>query len=150
MRPAPKQQPVLRVATMADAKLLFVWRNDPETRAASLTTEPLDWDAHLAWLGEVLENSDRRLWVAEEGGPVGQVRLDRHGDVEIISVSVAPSARGRGLAARIIAAACAQARGTVVARVRPDNDRSLRAFAAAGFVRTTNDVELRWSTSTVP
>lgn len=123
----------LRPATMTDAELLFAWTNDPDTRAASFSTEPVEWAGHVAWLERVLIDPDRRLWIGESDGPVGQVRLDRGDDCEIISVSIAPERRGQGLAALLIQAACAQAYGRVVAEIKPGNVRSVRAFDAAGF-----------------
>lgn len=137
----------LRPATGHDAELLFAWANDPETRRWSFATEPIPWDTHVAWLARVLADDERRLWVAEhEGEPVGQVRLDVAGDSEVVSISVAPGQRGRGLAVAIIRAACGEARGTVVAEVKPDNQRSLRAFERAGFrtVEHNDEVVLSW------
>ena len=78
---------------------------------------------------------------------MGQVRLDRLEDGELISISVAPDARGQGLAPLIIVAACGEANGTVIARIRPDNERSIRAFSRAGFTRADDGdpVVLRWT-----
>lgn len=131
----------LRLATIDDADLLFGWANDPVTRASSFNSDPIVWEEHVAWLGRVLAEPGRRLWVAESGGPVGMVRLDQSDGHEVISVSVAPGRRGEGLASPLIRAACAEAVGLVLAEIKPGNVRSQRAFEAAGFV---GDGEGRW------
>jgi RimJ/RimL family protein N-acetyltransferase len=132
----------LRAATPADADLLRDWRNDPEVRGVSGNTHEVAPAEHEAWLAGVLADPDRHLLIAEQGGePIGQVRLDREGaDEHEISVSVAAGARGGGTGTRLIdrgAAWLAEQgeRGRVVAYVKPGNERSLRAFAAARFER---------------
>ena len=83
----------LRPATVADAVLLRIWRNDPATRAASRHSGGVEAEEHAAWLDRTLADPDRLLLVAELGGaPVGQVRLDRDGECWEISVSLAPEA----------------------------------------------------------
>lgn len=123
----------LRAATFDDAALLHQWTNDPETRRQSFSTEPVPWDTHLAWVKRVLDDPERSLYIAEDGGPVGMVRLDR----EVISLSVAPERRGQGYAVALIAAA--RAEGGSIAEVKPTNDRSIRAFRSAGFAEIQRD-----------
>ncbi len=128
--------PVVRAATEADAHLLLAWRNDEQTRAWSRgdAVEPAE---HRAWLARVLADPDRRLLVAEqENRPVGTVRFDRATGTEWeVSVTVAPSHRGRGLAALILAAGEATLGGgvTVFANVHRDNAASLALFRRAGY-----------------
>ena len=125
----------LRPATTDDAALLFEWANDPETRAGSHTTDPIPWETHVAWLDRVIADPDRQLYIGvEDGRPVGQVRLDRDGGKHVISTTVAPDARGRGLSEPMMAAAIETAEGLVVAEIKPDNVRSVRMCAAVGFV----------------
>lgn len=134
----------LRPATAADADLLLEWRNDPVTRAASFTTGEVHPAKHRAWLAARLTDPLCRLSIAEwDGVPIGQVRVTRIGDrCGEISVALAPEARGQGLAAAVITEACAAsapalALTTVVASIRPENERSRRAFEAAGFRLST-------------
>lgn len=137
---------VLRAATETDADLLRDWRNEPATRAASRSTGEVTTDEHRSWLQSVLADPDRLLWVAELGArPAGQVRFDRiRGYVYEISVSIDPAMRGGGLGSELIARGCealyARTNATsVVARVRPENEASLRAFAANGFAPVTEE-----------
>lgn len=117
----------MRPATFDDAATLFEWRNDPVTRAMSSNTDPVPWETHLAWLSASLANPDRTLLICEEDGvPVGTVRVD--GDE--MSWTVAPEARGRGLASIMIAMAGPQGR---TAEIKAENLASQRAARKAGF-----------------
>src|SRR3989344_6369332 len=94
----------LRPASMDDAKALFAWRNDPETRRNSINTEPVAWEGHVAWLTKSLEMPTRKLYVAEVGGiPVGTVRADllEGGEYEL-SWTVAPESRGKGFGKQMV------------------------------------------------
>lgn len=132
---------VLRSARVEDCRRVFEWASDPETRAASFHPAPIPWGDHERWYAASLSDAARRLLIAEAGGiAVGLVRLDRMEEDETaaeIGINVAPEHRGRGLAAPMLLAARGEARALgfawVVARIRPGNERSLRAFERAGF-----------------
>jgi RimJ/RimL family protein N-acetyltransferase len=127
----------LRPATEADARLLFNWRNDDETRRSSLNREPVAWSDHVRWLAASLQRPDRRLMVAEMNGePVGTVRLDRAAGQSELSWTVAPAHRGRGLGKAMVAQALAETEAAVViASIRADNIASLRIAESCGFRR---------------
>lgn len=131
----------LRDAEPRDARLLFEWVNDPVARAQSFTQAPIAWEDHERWFARKLADARCLLLIAEDarGRPVGQVRFDLGDDRSaVISVSIAPSSRGRGYGATAIARACEALRGrhgprTVLAYIRRDNLPSQRAFSRAGF-----------------
>lgn len=140
----------LRRATTDDAPLLHAWRNDPETRRNSISTEEIPFDEHAAWLARKLANDGCVLYIVCEGDePVAHVRLDRlDDDAAEISVTVAPTARGRGIGRAAIAAATeagAEALGVtrVVARVKPENGASRSAFTAAGYAAVAHHEPLQ-------
>jgi RimJ/RimL family protein N-acetyltransferase len=148
----------LRPATGADALKLWQWRNEPDTRAASFQREPIAYDDHVKWLETKL--GDRNVFVliaiGEGEAEIGYVRLDLHGDAAEVNLSLEPAYRGRGLGASAIRAATEYAVnrlkiGRMIARVRPENTASMRAFRAAGFmateagrIRSTESIELEW------
>ena len=96
----------IRAATRDDAKLLFDWRNDEETRRASGSTEPLDWETHVEWMENVISGKfpGRALYVVEiRNVPVGTVRSDQRPDgYTEVSYTVAPLWRGKGLGKRMV------------------------------------------------
>jgi RimJ/RimL family protein N-acetyltransferase len=144
----------LRRAGPADEELLLSWRNDAATRAASFSQEPIDPATHHAWLERALADPDTLVLIAEEEGrPVAQVRVNRTAaGIGEIHVVVAPEARGRGVARSTLVAGTAEAAAAlevreVLARVKPGNPASLRAFRSAGFGEQRERggvVELRW------
>jgi RimJ/RimL family protein N-acetyltransferase len=113
---------------------------------------------HRTWLRRVLADPDRRLLVAEHAGtPVGTVRFDRDGDAWEVSITVAPAARGRGLAVpvllaaerdlgRVTEAATDGADGgvTVRASVHRDNAASTALFRRAGYRPAGADDPFAW------
>lgn len=130
----------LRPATQDDAQRLYDWRNDPATRQASHGSTPVAWPDHQRWLATVLADPRRRLWIAcLDGEPVGTVRADAPDaaaadPAQVLSWTVAPAARGRGLGARMVRQLAAQLPGPLRAEVREGNDASVRVALAAGLV----------------
>ena len=117
-----------RLANLDDARLLYEWRNDPQTRASSINSEPIAWDTHVAWLARRLDRDEPHLYLAEvDGVLVGTFRLD--GDE--ISYSIAPDSRGKGLAQQMLAMA-SERFGAKIALVKKSNAASARAAEKAG------------------
>ncbi|MCB9233557.1 MAG: GNAT family N-acetyltransferase [Bacteroidia bacterium] len=125
---------VLRPATFADWEQLLAWRNDPVTRQSSHNVEPVREEVHRNWLKSVLENPDRKLFIALEGDEaVGTCRADLHGDVYELSWTIAPAARGRGIGKRMVQALAQQMGGRLRAEVLAGNPASGRIAEAAGL-----------------
>jgi RimJ/RimL family protein N-acetyltransferase len=132
----------LRPVVERDARLLWVWANDPGTRAASYGRPRIPWTGHQAWLRRVLKRRKVLLFIAEAGrGPVGHIRFEStRPEIAVISLVVAPEARGKGRGAEILRRACPRAMTVLrlkrlLAWVMADNEASLRTFAGAGFRR---------------
>jgi RimJ/RimL family protein N-acetyltransferase len=129
----------LRRASATDTRLLFEWRNDPETRQASLNQAEISWATHVAWLDQKLRDPDCRIWMLErDGDAVGQVRYERDGPIARISLSIAAAFRGRGLGAellkRSVPLACLElGPSLLVGVVLPANTASQHVFERAGF-----------------
>lgn len=124
----------LRLATIQDADLLLSWRNDPETRKFSHSTGEVLRDEHLTWLTKTIDNPQRKLYVAEEVGiPVGSVRADFSEGVWEISWSTGPSARGRGVAKKMVALLAQQISEPIRAEVKVENIASARIAEHAGM-----------------
>ena len=97
----------IRRAGPGDAKMLYDWRNDEETRRVSGTIEPLDWNEHVKWLEKVLSGGfpGRALYIVEgdEHEPVGTVRSDdREDGFTEVSYTVAPEWRGKRVGKRMV------------------------------------------------
>lgn len=124
----------MRPATIDDADRLLTWRNDPVTRQAGYTTDEVQPAEHLAWLTALLANPKRELYVAEEAGPVGTVRVDDVDGVQWLSWTVAPEARGRGIATRMVRLIAGTIADPLHAAIKADNLASARIAERAGLV----------------
>ncbi|SEB96329.1 GNAT family N-acetyltransferase [Microbacterium hydrocarbonoxydans] len=133
---------IVRPVSLDDADVLLEWRNDPATRAASLSTQPVDRDAHVEWLMRAIADPRRTLYIGElEGTAIGTIRFDAESDTDVeVSLTVAPRQRGKRLAGPLLKAGLALFSGDaaqnqrITARIREENAASRALFTSAGFV----------------
>ncbi|KIH85933.1 UDP-2,4-diacetamido-2,4,6-trideoxy-beta-L-altropyranose hydrolase [Pseudomonas batumici] len=133
----------LRRATVEDSPLLFDGRNAESVRRASLSPEPIGWEAHQAWLAASLLNPGRLLLIAEaDDGPVGVLRYDLAGSRAEVSLYLFQDRMGLGWGRALLARGEETVRGhwpqvTVIdAQVLPDNPASLELFRHGGYVQS--------------
>lgn len=144
----------LRRAAQSDAPLLWEWANDPEVRAASFSSSPIPWEAHVAWLADKVDPSKTLFLIAEEedGSSVGQVRFDLSGNEAELNFSIAKEHRGLGRASPLIESAVLRLwADTTTARVhafvKAENIASAKAFEKTGFERIGSE-QVRGKTAT--
>ncbi|MEO6054534.1 MAG: UDP-2,4-diacetamido-2,4,6-trideoxy-beta-L-altropyranose hydrolase [Chthoniobacterales bacterium] len=136
----------LRLADEQDAELLFEWANDPTVRKQSFQTESITWQTHCTWMAS--GDPGRTIYICErESEPVGSVRFESvSGNEALANIQMGADWRGKRLAAPLISAASQMyssqhANCTIVAKIKPDNSASSRAFEKAGYTisKTTSD-----------
>jgi RimJ/RimL family protein N-acetyltransferase len=134
----------LRPADRGDLYSLWLWANDPATRAASFGRPLIEWDEHLAWFASQ-EGRGAHVLMAEmpDGRPVGSIRFESSDGwlTARVSYVVAPEARGQGWSRPLVERgvswlAASHPSTALVARVAADNARSLRVFRGAGWSET--------------
>jgi UDP-2,4-diacetamido-2,4,6-trideoxy-beta-L-altropyranose hydrolase len=135
---------ILRAAGLADRDRLLAWRNDPLTRQFSFEQHEVDPEEHRLWFESRLASPNCQLWIAEvDRRPVGQVRIDSEDGRGVVSLAIAPDARGEGHATEALRMAVELAPrfgiGRLEAVVKPGNEASLHVFARAGFVEREAD-----------
>lgn len=109
-----------------DTVRLFEWANDPDTRANSFHMAPVQWWSHMRFM----DDTERYTQIVElDGEPLAVVRINSDNEV---SITIAPEHRGKGHASEILSGL--PTNGGLIAKIKPDNERSLRAFTKAGFV----------------
>ncbi|RBO84731.1 GNAT family N-acetyltransferase [Marinomonas aquiplantarum] len=124
----------LRLATMEDSDLLLEWRNDVATRQASLSSAKVIKEAHLTWLQASLHNNDRCLWMAQLNDcAVGSCRADRQQEGWLLSWTIAPDMRGKGLAYPMVLAMLKTLTGPFFVQIKSDNLASVKVAEKAGF-----------------
>ena len=136
----------LRPAVTADAYALWIWANDPATRAASFERPPIDWSGHLVWLAAQLTDPTVLFLVAEsmDGRPLGVIRLETRDDWRSarLSYGLAQEVRGQGHGRSLVISGMqalhALHPGTsFIADVATTNVPSLRIFRRLGWQETT-------------
>lgn len=142
----------VRGATQEHSALIWEWRNDPVTRAASTETAKIPWATHNAWFERVLADSTHHLLVGfHHNEPIAALRFDRIAQEDLdpaneqlqtrweISINLAPAARGYGYSVPLLEAAARWLRSheasasQILAEIRTENQASRRAFAKAGY-----------------
>lgn len=137
----------IRPAEPADCHQVLLWANDPQTRAMSFHCDAIPVAEHERWYAESLEGDRRRLMIAEiDQRPIGFIRfdsIDPSEQVAEISINLAPNHRGHRLAQPVLLAAkrvaAEQGLQTLIARIRANNEPSIRAFEAAGFAFVSDE-----------
>ncbi|REG85000.1 GNAT family N-acetyltransferase [Marinomonas pollencensis] len=125
----------LRPANMNDADCLLAWRNDRATREASLCTARVEVADHIKWLRSAISNDQQRLYIAEVNHrAVGSIRADREGECWILSWTVAPRSRGKGIAQQMLKCFIEGCNETLLAQIKVNNIASQKVAVRAGFV----------------
>lgn len=125
----------LTTASMDDADILLKWRNDPETRMASVNTAEIKLEEHISWLKRVLDDSDKYLFIAlQNNEKVGTVRADLSDDSYELSWTVAPEHRGKGIAKKMVFSIINKLKSPVYAKIKTTNPASQRIAESAGMV----------------
>lgn len=126
---------------MSDAGILYKWRNDPQTRAASHNQDEIDFDTHLKWVEKSLKDTNRKIYIAEVGNlPVGTVRSDYNKGICELSWTVNPEYRGQGIGRQMVTLLAKQIKGPIRAEVKAENLASSRIAEACGMkIETSKD-----------
>lgn len=127
----------IKKAEINDAKYLFALANDPETRKNSFSSELIDWDSHINWFEQKLNDQNSFIYiVTKEDKNIGTVKFEIKDEV-VIGVTVDPDHRGFGLGAFIIEKGCQEFWTTneenVIAYIKTSNKASKKIFEKAKF-----------------
>lgn len=130
----------LRDAGLSDARMLWDWANDTETRKASFSSEEIPWETHRAWYEKIIHDPNHYFWIAVDGNEasVGSIRFALQGNEATLSISIAPHSRGQGFGAEIVMTATKKLLAMsdvrmIHAYVKPENTASSKLFRKTGF-----------------
>jgi UDP-2,4-diacetamido-2,4,6-trideoxy-beta-L-altropyranose hydrolase len=130
----------IRMATLADSKELFRWRNHPGIREVSRNTDAIAWQDHQKWLASILADSKKWLLIGEDGEtPTGVVRFDAKDDEAEVSIYLTAEKASSGLGLNLLHSAehWLTANHPEICKIRAyvlgANDRSMRFFTKAGY-----------------
>jgi RimJ/RimL family protein N-acetyltransferase len=133
---------ILRNARLDDSTLLLAWRNSPDARKFSSSTEEISLESHRAWLKQRIARQDNEpFWIIELSHQlVGFIRLDlkRFSDSTfVISILIDNDFRGAGIgqaALKLMQNSLGDSRRfRVLAKVHKNNIASKSLFEKSGF-----------------
>jgi spore coat polysaccharide biosynthesis protein SpsF len=141
----PPGQVHLVAAAPEDADFVLACRADPDAVRWSTSGRAIRPEEHAGWYPTALDNPAIRLRIAMlDGERIGTVRVDVAGGAGEVGIAVAAERRGRGLGRALLAALVRDCAAdpqvtSLIACVHPENEASMRAFAAAGFLLTDGE-----------
>lgn len=126
-----------------DIRDLFSWRNHPETRRQSFSTEAVTWDEHRAWFADKINDPNTSIYIVSQNRiKIGSVRFERNIESVRISVMLNPDFIGKRLGAAVIVQSTKkyiQDRNPgvpIIAEIKKENIASIKAFTKAGFAES--------------
>lgn len=129
-----------RKAQKKDLFLLFGWANDEVTRKNSFQTENISIENHTKWFENKISDESTFILIFENEleQPIGQVRIENKQNERIIGISIDKNFRGKGLASKLITAACKQyfkqnGECVINAYIKTENHSSTKSFQKSGF-----------------
>jgi len=133
----------IRKARKDDCKNIWLWWNDPVTRAMMKKNGQVPWEDHCVWFDKILVDDSRVLLVGEvDGEAVGVVRFLQEADgVYEVSINLAPEARGKGIGSKLLGLGLkhlkqAKSVQLAFAMLKKSNIASKRTFEKNGFAFT--------------
>jgi RimJ/RimL family protein N-acetyltransferase len=123
-----------------DIDLYFDWANDETTRSNSFSSEKISYETHCEWFLKKIEDRNTMMLVFEneKDHAIGQVRIEKKQNENVIGISIDKNFRGKGFASVMIDLACEEFfkkynSNTITAYIKKENTGSLRSFQKANF-----------------
>lgn len=138
----------IKKANMNDMEYVYNLSNKKYVREYSINKGSIQWDNHIKWYNQTIENDNVALYIAYYGDEKSaQVRFNVEGESAIVSISVDENIRGLKLANKILKMAIIQfgidsGIKSFVAYISADNIASVKIFEKAGFVENVGCSEV--------
>lgn len=132
----------LRNALDSDSKTVFNLSNDRSVRINSINREQIQWNDHVQWYSEKINDEKCSFLLAFNGNDefVGQVRFDINNESATINISLDKKFRGKKLASPLLIKSSFQFLmqrpdiKEILAYIRPLNTASIKTFLKAAYV----------------
>ena len=132
---------ILRSADIKDAKRLYEWANDKETRSASFNPDSIPWEDHLTWFKQKLADQNSWIYITrnQTEEDIGQIRFDQADGVLNISYLLDKNFRGLGIGKFILSAGINKILSEIQlptcfqGKIKTDNMASIKSFENCGF-----------------
>lgn len=142
---------VVKPVCEADSDVIFAWHNDKLTREMSLTTDLIAWDGHKNWFENTLKSEARFFLMCidtDTNEKICVVRFDLDKNRALVSINLAPSMRGKGLAKRCLTEAIVFLKKHIPiinlldAEIKRTNRASIATFQGVGFSQVGEETSL--------
>jgi RimJ/RimL family protein N-acetyltransferase len=132
----------LREVQEKDIDFIFELRNNEEVRKYMFNTEPLIYEKHVTYWRNRIEKKEPSYIIEKDEIKVGFVKLD-YCNMEksyYIGIVIEPKYQGEGLGKKTIEI-LKQKHGKLLAKVKPDNEKSKKMFESLGFKMRSYEME---------
>lgn len=136
----------IRKAIKEDISIVFDLSNDDDVRLNSIKQERIEWDDHVTWYNDIINNYDCMFYVVFDNDNkfIGQVRFNKISKDVIISISLHRDFRGKGLSSFLLKESCRmyfienKSEHIINAYIKKNNVSSIKSFEKSGFVFSGN------------
>lgn len=139
----------LRDATEQDRDMLFEWANDEEVRKKSFSSQKIFYEEHCIWFDKMMQDEHCVQWILQaDEQAVGQIRLTLDGEIAEVGYSISAERRGEGFGKLMLMLATQRVQEKlpavkkIIAKVKPSNIASLKAFEDNGYKALYEYLEL--------
>jgi UDP-2,4-diacetamido-2,4,6-trideoxy-beta-L-altropyranose hydrolase len=128
----------IKPCKQSDLDLVYQWSNDPLVRKNSYTSEPIEYEQHVAWFKQKLRSDKTQLFILMVNTvPAGLVRFELDDSHTVIGLLISQDFRGNGLASPMLDQACEYyfkfKTSPIWAYIKKSNIASLKSFKRANF-----------------
>jgi len=131
----------IRKATTKDSKQILDLSNEYNVRMASFNSYIISSDEHEKWFSEKLKDKNCLFLIGELNNEfAAQIRFDKKETLVIISISVIPDLRNKGIGKLLFLESLKELKKTfpnvekIVAKIKSNNKQSIFYFESLGFV----------------
>lgn len=129
-----------RPAVINDLQLYFEWANDALVRNNSINTEDIDFEGHVKWFTNKINNPNVFMYVFlnPENEAIGQVIIEKKDGWASVGQSVAKEHRGKKYSTEMLAKSTDDflskfPKETIISVVKTSNTPSLKMSENSGF-----------------
>ena len=121
-------------------KDIFEWRNDKTTRAMSSSSEKIEFESHLCWFKNIMNDKNQFVYIGiKEENRIGICRfhLDEKNKIAEVSINLNPNMRGKNYGFQLLSLSrekfFEKQKIDLIAKVKETNKQSKKLFSKAGF-----------------
>lgn len=139
---------LMRMAERSDLDIYYKWVNEAHVRINSFNSSIIDYSQHCSWFEQKIKSKTNfYIFFIKKNIPVGQVRIEKSNNENIIDISVDLIFRGKGYALIMLKKAITdffeKSPGEeIYAYVKEDNVASIKLFLKANFNKI-NDADIK-------